>query len=75
MKTNAVDLRRNMKDIMRAVDRHEPVKILYHGKERAVILPIKQPVAPAIRNHPFFGMDKDEGYVEAVIDKLRDGRY
>jgi len=41
MKTNAVDLRRNMKDIMRAVGRNEPVTVLYHGKEKAIILPIE----------------------------------
>jgi len=75
MKTNAVDLRRNMKDIMRAVERNEPVTVLYHGKEKAMIRPIKQASASSVRRHPFFGMDKADGDVKKVIDGLRDSRY
>jgi len=75
MKTNAVDLRRNMKDIMRAVERNEPVTVLYHGKEKAMIRPIEQTSASSVRNHAFFGMNEDAAAVETVIDGLRDGRY
>ncbi len=75
MKTNAVDLRRNMKDIMRAVGRNEPVTVLYHGKEKAMILPIEQATVSSVHNHAFFGMMKDDMAVESVIDGLRDGRY
>ncbi|PCI44749.1 MAG: hypothetical protein COB41_03560 [Proteobacteria bacterium] len=76
MKTNAVDLRRNMKDIMRAVDRHEAVTVFYHGKEKAVILPIEHAVCEPVVEHAFFGMhgDVDES-VEQVMEGLRDGRY
>jgi len=75
MKTNAVDLRRNMKNIMRAVERNEPVTVLYHGKEKAIILPIEQASASSVRNHAFFGMNQDDDAVETVIDGLRNGRY
>jgi len=75
MKTNAVDLRRNMKDIMRAVARNEPVTVLYHGKAKAVIRPVTQTSASSVRSHAFFGMIQDEGDVESVMDGLRDGRY
>ena len=76
MKTNAVDLRRNMKDIMRAVDRHEAVTVLYHGKEKAVIVPIDHATCEPIVQHAFFGMHADaEKSVEAVVDDLRGGRY
>ncbi len=75
MKTNAVDLRRNMKDIMRAVERNEPVTVLYHGKEKAMIRPIEQTSASSVRSHAFFGMNEDDIAVETVIDGLRDGRY
>ncbi len=74
MKINAVDLRRNMKDIMRAVDRNEPVTVLYHGKEKAMILPIEQTSFSSVRSHAFFGMNQDDIAVESVIDGLRDGR-
>ena len=75
MKTNAVDLRRNMKDIMRAVGRNEPVTVLYHGKEKAMILPIDQTSASSVRAHAFFGMNLDDVAVESVVDDLRGGRY
>jgi len=75
MKTNAVDLRRNMKDIMRAVERNEPVTVLYHGKEKAMIRPIKKTSASSVRSHAFFGMNRDDVIVESVIDGLRDKRY
>ncbi|MDQ6960617.1 MAG: type II toxin-antitoxin system prevent-host-death family antitoxin [Mariprofundaceae bacterium] len=74
MKTNAVDLRRNMKDILRAVERNEPVTILYHGKEKAMIRPIEKKPASSVRSHPFFGMDQDDVAVESVMDRLRNGR-
>ncbi len=75
MKTNAVDLRRNMKDIMRAVERNEPVTVLYHGKEKAMIRPIEHISASPVRSHAFFGMNKDDVAVENVMDGLRNGRY
>jgi len=75
MKTNAVDLRRNMKDIMRAVGRNEPVTVLYHGKEKAMILPIEQASSASVRNHAFFGMNQGDVSVENMINGLRDGRY
>ncbi len=76
MKTNAVDLRRNMKEIMRAVGRNEPVTVLYHGKPKAMILPIEQASSAPVRAHPFFGMNQDDAEaVENVMDELRNGRY
>jgi len=75
MKTNAVDLRRNMKDIMRAVERNEPVTVLYHGKEKAMLRPIEQTSASSVRSHAFFGMIQDDVAVETVMDGLRNGRY
>jgi len=76
MKTNAVDLRRNMKDVMRAVDRHEAVTVLYHGKEKAVILPIVHEVGEPVVEHAFFAMhDDSEKSVVTVMEELRGGRY
>ncbi|MCP4273962.1 MAG: type II toxin-antitoxin system Phd/YefM family antitoxin [Gammaproteobacteria bacterium] len=75
MKTNAVDLRSNMKDIMRAIDRSEQVTVLYHGKEKAVIMPIEQVSDVDIKSHPFFGMLQDSDTVESIVDDLRTGRY
>jgi len=75
MKTNAVDLRSNMKDIMSAIERNEKVTILYHGKEKAVISAIDSKDAPPIAKHAFFGMLDEEKSVESCIDDLRGLRY
>jgi len=64
-----------MKDIMRAVERNEPVTVLYHGKEKAMIRPIEKAFESSVRSHAFFGMNKDDIAVEIVMDGLRDGRY
>jgi len=75
MQTNAVDLRRNMKDIMRAVDRHEPVTVLYHGKEKAIIRAIDYPVDIKVKEHPFFAMSDDDTAVKNIMDSLRGDRF
>lgn len=75
MKTNAVDLRSNMKDIMSAIERKEKVTILYHGKEKAVISAIDTKNTPPITEHAFYGMLDEEKSVESTIDDLRGLRY
>ena len=37
MKATVVDLRYRMKEVLKALDRNEDVKILYHGKTKGVI--------------------------------------
>ena len=39
MQATIVDLRYKMKEVLKALDRKEPVTIVYHGKEKGVILP------------------------------------
>jgi hypothetical protein len=80
MKASVVDLRHRMGDILRAVDRNEKVTILYHGKERALMvqLPKRRKKPMRIEDHPFFGMwadRKDMEDVEAYVRKLREPRY
>jgi antitoxin (DNA-binding transcriptional repressor) of toxin-antitoxin stability system len=60
MKASIVDLRYRMKDVLSALDRGEPVTVLYRGKERATLVPAtaKKPKKD-LANHPFFGMWKD----------------
>jgi len=60
MKASIVDLRYRMKDVLRAIDRGEPVTVLYRGKERARIVPIgAEKPKMNIADHPFCGMWKD----------------
>jgi antitoxin (DNA-binding transcriptional repressor) of toxin-antitoxin stability system len=57
-----VDLRYNMKQVLRAIDRGETVTVLYRGKERAKLTPIAPPPrsgAPKTKDQPLFGLWKD----------------
>jgi antitoxin (DNA-binding transcriptional repressor) of toxin-antitoxin stability system len=61
MKASVVDLRRNMKQVIKALDRNETVILLYRGKEKARIVPTAgpKPSLAKMRAHPAFGMWKD----------------
>ncbi|MBI2192911.1 MAG: hypothetical protein HYU36_13105 [Planctomycetes bacterium] len=41
MKASFLDLRRRMREVLRALERNESVTILYHGKEKAVLHPVR----------------------------------
>jgi len=80
MEASIVELRYKMKDILRALDRNETVKVLYHGKERALIIPPRKRAKKRVKmqDHPFVGMwadDKEKEDVAAYVRKLREGRY
>jgi len=78
MKASILDLRRRMGDVLRALERNEPVTILHRGKERGVIYPSPaEGGGLALRDHAAFGMWKDhetEQSVDQVVRKLRKGR-
>ena len=61
MKATIVDLRYNMKHVLRAIDRGETVTVLYRGKEKAKLTPIAQSGsgAPKTKDQPLFGLWKD----------------
>jgi len=68
MKASIVDLRYKTKDILKALERNESVTVLYHGKVRGVIRPVKEKSVAKVKDHPFFGMaGKPE---KAVLDEL-----
>lgn len=80
MKASILDLRRRMADVLRALDRNEPVKILYRGRERAILLPTKNgPLeGRTIKQHRVFGMWKNHeeiADVAAHVRKLRKARF
>ncbi len=78
MKATIVDLRYRMKDVLSAVDRGEPVTVLYRGKPKAKIVPILEKRKGAkISDHPAFGMWKDREDMRdpaAYVRKIRRGR-
>ena len=76
MKASIVDLRYKTNDILKALDRNESVTVLYHGKIKGVIKPAREKTVTKIKDHPFFGMNKNSE--ETVLDelaKLRKPRY
>ena len=80
MKASILDLRRKMRDILKALDQNESVTILYRGKEKGVIYPVgnKKNNPSSVSEHNAFGMWKDRKDledVENVIDNLRKGRH
>lgn len=64
MEASVLDLRKKMKKVMSAVDRHEHVTLTYRGKRRAVIVPWSEFQKPKVKasDLPAFGMwaDRDD---------------
>ena len=80
MKASIVDLRRRMAEVLKALDRNEPVKILYRGRERAVLIPVDrtQGEKKPVKEHTAFGMWKDHDQLQDVaahVRRLRKGRF
>ncbi len=88
MEANLLDFRRRMGDILRSIDRNEPVKVLCRGRERAVLVPLSsfsmqdkrtssKPQRP-MTAHRSFGMWKDHRGVQdadVFVRALRRSRF
>ncbi len=79
MKASFLDLRRRMRDVLRALDRNEPVTLLYRGRKKAVMYPIadSDDERRPLTEHPAFGiwMDRKEMQnVAAYVRRLRQRR-
>jgi len=78
MNATVLDLRRNMKGVLAALDRRETVTLTYRGRKKAVIVPCDQrQIQRHVSEHPAFGMwaDRDDmANVEAYVRTLRKGR-
>jgi len=76
MNASILDLRYKTRDILRALENRESVIILYHGKPRGTILPLRGDTKARVCEHRFFGMRaKDKASVTAVMSRLRSGRH
>lgn len=79
MKATMLDLRRNTRKILDAIERNEAVSLSMRGREIATIVPKKSArPASSIRNSPAFGMWKDRADMEdpsAYVRNLRKGRF
>ena len=80
MKASILDLRRRMSDVLRALERNEPVTIFYRGKEKGILYPSTTPKVHrgTIVEHTAFGMWKDHNDMQDVsqyVRNLRKGRH
>ena len=79
MKASVLDLRRRMKDILRALERNESVTLFYRGRPNGIIQPLAGTKARGkVRDDPAFGMWKDRKDmkdVDAFVRSLRKDRY
>lgn len=73
MKATILDLRRNMGDVLRSLDRGERVTILHRGKEKAVLVPAgtENASAASVRDHAAFGMWAERDDLEDVAAHVR----
>ena len=78
MRASILDLRRHMREILKALDQNEPVTLTYRGNEKATIIPKKHAVDFDFKKHPTFGIWSDEKDMEDVtsfVRQLRKGRF
>lgn len=77
MEASIVDLRYRSKEILRALDRNEEVRVTYRGKVKGRIIPERGESGKPMKisEHPFFGSDAGEDAVESLLDEMRKPRY
>ena len=63
-----------MRDILKTLERKEKVAIMYHGKQKGVIVPSSAAKDTRVSEHPFFGMLPQDTEVYEVMAELRGGR-
>jgi len=78
MEATVLDLRRNMKDVLAALNRNERVTLTYRGRRKGVIVPCEgNTERPSVSRHAAFGMwqDRDDiADVDGYVRDLRRGR-
>ncbi len=72
MKASIVDLRYKTNDILQALDRNESVTVLYHGKAKGIIKPVREKTASRIKDG--MSADTDESVLEE-LENLRKPRH
>ncbi len=75
MNASVVDIRYHMKDVLKALERNETVRVLYRGKLKGTISPVETQATMQVEEHPFFNMNPDGPTVEEEMEMLRGGRY
>ena len=72
MKASVIDLRNKMSRILKAIERNENITLMYHGREKAMIIPIRNETKLKVKDHEFFGMGSDNAKnVNEIITDIR----
>lgn len=75
MEASILDLRYKMRDVLKALDKREKVRILFHGKVKGEIIPFKAKNTKKTREHPLFGMLKyGKKNPDEIVSGMRRGR-
>lgn len=76
MKATVLDLRRSMPEILRALERNEPVTLIHRGKPKGVIYPAAESRNKTllITEHPAFGMWKNRKDMTDAGEYVRNSR-
>ncbi len=76
MEASVLDLRREMGEVMSAIDRHEKVTLTCRGRRKAVIVPLKdwKKETPKVADLPAFGMWADRNDLDDVSAHIREIR-
>lgn len=78
MKVTVMDMRRNPKKILDAIDRNEVLTLTNRGKPVARIEPIRKTQRPSMKDQEAFGMWADRSEMAdpvAYVRALRKGRF
>jgi len=79
MEASVLDLRKRMREVMSAIDRHERVTLTHRGRRRAVIVPLTEAKRNKVRvaDLPAFGMWAERADMTdpvAYVEELRKPR-
>lgn len=80
MEASVLDLRKKMREVLTAIDRHETVTLTHRGKRRAVIIPWSQTGKTKVRTADLaaFGMWSDRPEMTdpaAYVENIRKPRF
>ena len=76
MKATILDLRRRMSEVLKALDRNEPVTIYHRGKKKGILYPVGSAgnKKGKVVDHPAFGMWKDREDLKDIDQAVREMR-
>jgi len=75
MRVTVLDLRRNLKKVLEAIERNETVTLSKRGMEIAIIVPKREARKPlSLKDHPAFGMWKDRDDMKDPSKYIREKR-